>query len=358
MAAQLRIFKVIGDSNIRNAFSTRLKISERISGLTTEFVSATAYSSGMVALTDLGGAPVVLVSFLVNGMVDATELCSDLEAVDNVLDTKVKEYTAAVRMAASVNTETMFFVLPPLTRTSPIWFESKLHNINQAMTMQMEGMSNLTLLPPLLVVSKDLEADGIHLNRATQSRLFTHIMDAIFPGERSVKTRNLSRDRPDGDVSSTPAKRSDPAVGRSPASAGANISDEDLMGDGDQSGECKVDVADTAMVSPGRGGSGAAEGVGEASGEGIQNPELQKLYQMISKKIDSVMETANLTSSKTSAIELKASATETQVERNTMILKSLHLRTAKQAEILDSHTNTFNLITCQWGQIRHLRQVH
>jgi hypothetical protein len=32
-----------------------------------------------------------------------------------------------------------------------------------------------------------------------------------------------------------------------------------------------------------------------------------------------------------------------QVECNTAILKSLHLRTAKQAETLDSHSNTFNL---------------
>ena len=112
MAAQLGIFKVIGDSNIRNAFSTCLKISERISGLNTEFVSAAAYSSGMVALADLESASVVLVSFLVNGMVDAAELCSDLDAVDNVIENKVKEYVAAVRMAATINAGTKFYILP------------------------------------------------------------------------------------------------------------------------------------------------------------------------------------------------------------------------------------------------------
>jgi len=95
MAKQLGLFKVIGSSNIRNAFSTRLKLSERISGQTTEFISATAYSSGLLALSDLDQANTVLASFLVNGLVDATELCTDYDAVDRVLETKTKEYLAA-----------------------------------------------------------------------------------------------------------------------------------------------------------------------------------------------------------------------------------------------------------------------
>ncbi len=353
MAAQLGIFKVIGDSNIRNAFSTRLKISERISGLNTEFVSAAAYSSGMVALADLGSASVVLVSFLVNGMVDATELCSDLDAVDKVIENKVKEYVAAVRMAATINAGAKFYILPPLTRTSPIWFESKMSNINLAITTQSEGMANLILLPSLLVLSKDLEADGIHLNRATQSRLFSHIMDHIFPGERSAKTRNMSRDRPevDGDAPSTPAKRPDPR-----SSIMTNKSDEDLMYDGDQLVDHLSDGASAgSQTLPGvvppnpdnvvliSASPAVAEEVDPLDGEVIQNPELQQLYHMISKKIDSVKATSNQVSSKITAVELKATATEKQVECNTMILKSLHLRTAKQAEILDSHTNTLNL---------------
>jgi len=78
MAAQINVFKIIGDSNTRNAFSTRLKMCERITGQTTEFISASAYSSGMVALSDLSNSTVVYISFLTNGIVDATELCTDL----------------------------------------------------------------------------------------------------------------------------------------------------------------------------------------------------------------------------------------------------------------------------------------
>jgi len=208
MAAQLGAFKVIGDSNIRNAFSTRLKLSERISGQSTEFVSATAYSTGLLALSDLGNASTVLVSFLVNGLVDATELCTSLEEVDKVIEFKVKEYMAAIRMAASINPAVKFYMMPPLTRTTPVWIESKLANVTVIMTAQMEDAANLFLLPPLVVLSKDLETDGIHLNRSTQSRLFNHIMDEMFPGERSTKVKNMSRDRPDFDenMTSTPAK--------------------------------------------------------------------------------------------------------------------------------------------------------
>lgn len=100
MAAQLKLFRIIGSSNIRNAFSTRLKLSERITGQNTEFVSAVAYSSGVMALTDLAGVSTVLVSFLENGLVDATELCTDFGEVDKVMDAKVREYLAAILMAA------------------------------------------------------------------------------------------------------------------------------------------------------------------------------------------------------------------------------------------------------------------
>lgn len=88
MAAQVHVFKVIGNSNIHNAFSTRLKLSEKISGQVTEFVPAEAYSSGIMALGNLDGATTVLVNFLVNGLVDVTELCSDLDEVDKVFQNK------------------------------------------------------------------------------------------------------------------------------------------------------------------------------------------------------------------------------------------------------------------------------
>jgi len=356
MAAQLGAFKVIGDSNIRNAFSTRLKLSERISGQTTEFVSAIAYSSGLLALSDLGNASTVLVSFLVNGLVDATELCTSLEEVDKVLEFKVREYIAAIRMAAMANQSTKFYMMPPLTRTTPVWIESKLANVTSLMTAQLDDTANLHLLPPLIVLSKDLEADGIHLNRSTQSRLFNHIMDEMFPGERSVKVKNISRDRPDFDeeMSSTPAKNKPGGIHNLPSEAEVNgvkakieelttdVWDPLITTDSPKAGTStsptsKVNDQVMADVRIQKNESGGAES------PVFQNPDLQQLYLMLSKKMDGVNNDSSRALTKAEQVEVLATKTAKQVECNTMILKSLHLRTAKQAELLDSHSNTLNL---------------
>jgi len=360
MAAQLGAFKVIGDSNIRNAFSTRLKLSERISGQSTEFVSATAYSSGLLALSDLAGASTVLVSFLVNGLVDATELCTTLEEVDKVLEFKVREYMTAIRMAATVNSDTKFFMLPPLTRTTPVWIESKLANVTALMTTHLEGSANLFLLPPLVVLTKDLETDGIHLNRSTQSRLFNHIMDEIFPGERSVKVKNISRERPefDEEMSSTPAKNkpakdqgglpmetelepvktcnkdlvldsfSPPKTSIAPSPTKINVSPSSV---------CGIENRDITDV------RNQETGTDNVENPSFQNPDLQQLYQMLSNKMDRANSGSAKALVKVDQVEALASKTAKQVECNTMILKSLHLRTAKQAELLDSHSNSLNL---------------
>jgi len=357
MAAQLGAFKVIGDSNIRNAFSTRLKLSERISGQTTEFVSAIAYSSGLLALSDLGNASTVLVSFLVNGLVDATELCTNLEEVDKVLEFKVREYMAAIRMAAMANQATKFYMMPPLTRTTPVWIESKLANVTSIMTAQLDDTANLHLLPPLIVLSKDLETDGIHLNRSTQSRLFNHIMDEMFPGERSVKIKNISRDRPDFDeeMSSTPAKNK-------PGDIQNNLPNKaDVNGVRARIDELTTDVWDQMITpdSPKAGTSASPTSKvddqvmadvriqknenGDAESPVFRNPDLQQLYLMLSKKMDGVNNDSAKALIKADQVEVLASKTAKQVECNTLILKSLHLRTAKQAELLDSHSNTLNL---------------
>jgi len=357
MAAQLGAFKVIGDSNIRNAFSTRLKLSERISGQTTEFVSAAAYSSGLLALSDLGSASTVLVSFLVNGLVDVTELCTSLEEVDKVLEFKVKEYMTAIRMAANINPTIKFYMMPPLTRTTPVWIESKLASVTAIMSTQIEGATNLFLLPPLLVLSKDLETDGIHLNRSTQSRLFNHIMDEMFPGERSAKVKNISRERPefDEEMSSTPAKNK-PVDSESALHAEAGLDGAKTRLD-----ELTTDIWAPVIASVLPKAGSSASPTGETRDQDMvdvrtqepekvdntspvfKNPDLQQLYQMLSKKMDGVNNESTKALVKADHVGVLASNTAKQVECNTLILKSLHLRTAKQAELLDSHSNTLNL---------------
>ncbi len=352
MAAQIRVFKVIGNSNIRNAFSTRLKLSEKISGQITEFVPAEAYSSGIIALGNLDGATTVLVNFLVNGLVDATELCSDLNEVDKVLQDKVTEYTAAIRMAASINPETNFFVMPPITRTIPFWMETKLPAVVNTLTAQMQGFSNLIMLPIFNISTKeDLEADGVHLHRRAQARLFNYIMQAVFPGSSSVKDKNNTRERNDTDdeMDSPPPKRLDEKivtdVPQQQPTAGIVVA---------VSGNAPHPIADPLAGSAQPEAAPALQTTASPSAPAesgstpdtfldIVNPDLQRLYQMLSKKIDTMSNVSIAVQARVEDVQVQLGDTSRQVERNTLLLRSLHLRTAAQAEVLDAHTNTLNL---------------
>lgn len=344
MASQICIFKVIGNSNIRNAFSTRLKLSEKISGQITEFVPAEAYSSGIAALGNLSGATTVLVNFLVNGLVDATELCSDLEAVDLAIQDKVTEYTAALRMAAAINPDTIFHVMPPMSRTTPFWLETKLPNVAHTMTAQLQGITNLSILPDfILAVKTDLEADGVHLNRKAQARLFSYIMDSLFPNSSSAKSRNIRRDRVESDdeMGSPPPKKIDEkaitestqpeATVITPTTTTAESTTETLP----SQVEAEPHLVETPPV------EGTSLDADES--EDLANPDLQRLYQMLSKKFDKISNTSTAVQARVEDVRIKVDGTSRQVELNTCLLRSLHLRTAAQAETLDAHSNTLNL---------------
>ena len=357
MAAQLSVFKIIGDSNTRNAFSTRLKLCERITGQTTEFISASAYSSGLAALADLGNPSVVYVSFLTNGLVDSTELCSDLGEIDGVIQNKIGEYIVALRMASAINPNTKFYMMPPFTRTTPFWLETKLPQISAYISTQVADIPNLILLPPLAVTKENLETDGVHLNRETQSRLFTYIMEALFPDKISTKTKNATRERmvdnPDEELGTPPTKKSttdilftSPGPEQStsqlstPLSSQAIIeilksSDSDVDNpDSDPNGQ----HADQGMSPVLSSVSSPPDDMTE-----LTNPDLRRLYQMLSKKIDMVSGSSTAIKSQVMAVQKKIEATTTKVDTNTQILRSLHIRTAVQAETLDAHSNTLNL---------------
>jgi hypothetical protein len=305
MAGQLSAFKVIGDSNIRNAFSTRLKLCERIIGQSAEFVSAEAYSSGLMAMADLGGASTVFVNFLVNGLVDATELCTDFAAIDGVLQDKVGEYLAAMLKAASNNPTTKFYMMPPMTRTTPIWLESRLPAITDTMLARVRGLDNLILLPPFTVLSADLEADGIHLHRKSQSRLFSYIMDSLFPDKSSAKMKNITRDRTESEdeANSPPNKKIAEAIITGTPMDSSSLTADEWVTQGPPSGDVAMapvalpvnstavptlppTLSTTAHVHVVAPPTPADVGAVSDDGAELANPELKQLYQMLSKKMD------------------------------------------------------------------------
>jgi hypothetical protein len=182
-------------------------------------------------------------------------------------------------------------------------------------------------------------------------------MDEMFPGERSTKVKNMSRDRPDFDenMTSTPAKNKPTNSEKIP------ITDSELNGIKTITEELISDVwtptitpaplkAEISTSSSGEVGDRdmadvrTHEAMKEDNGsQMLQNPDLQQLYQMLSKKMDGINNDSAKVLVRVGQVETLATNTAKQVECNHLILKSLHLRTAKQAELLDSHSNTLNL---------------
>jgi len=284
-----------------------------------EFISASAYSSGLSALSDLGNTTVVYISFLTNGLVDSTELCSDLGEIDGVIQNKIVEYIAALRLASSVNPNTNFYMMPPMTRTTPFWLESKLPQITGYVNSQSQGITNLTVLPPLSVTKDNLETDGVHLNRESQSRLFTYIMESLFPDKISTKTKNVTRDRhgSDEEMGTPPTKKSSadqtvftptPSTSTWSLPGPANTTFSQNPFDIFEEADAPVDILTT-------------------------QPD----------KIDTVKSSTSIVQAKVDVAQREIAKTSRSVEINTHILRSLHIRTAAQAETLDAHSNTLNL---------------
>ena len=264
--------------------------------------------------------------------------------------------------AASNNPTTKFYMMPPMTRTTPIWLESRLPAITDTMLTRVRGVDNLILLPPFTVLSADLEADGIHLHRKSQSRLFSYIMDSLFPDKSSAKMKNITRDRTESEdeANSPPNKKIAEAIITGTPMDSSSLTADEWVTQGPPSGDVAMapvalpvnstavptlppTLSTTAHVHVAAPPMPADVGAVSDDGAELANPELKQLYQMLSKKMDVAHDVTTGVQVRVGKVEVHMEETSRRVECNTLLLRSLHLRTASQAETLDAHSNTLNL---------------
>jgi len=120
---------IIGDSNIRNTFNTRLKRLDANNGVKSEYVSATSFTAGCEALKNVSGAAIVLICFLLNGISDAAELCANEEEIEAKISEVVDAYCAAIVASTLAKPGIKHYVLSSFFRSSPEWMGAKLSNI-------------------------------------------------------------------------------------------------------------------------------------------------------------------------------------------------------------------------------------
>jgi len=191
-------FLIVGSSNIRNAFSGKLGKLGKTVGCTAEYLPATSLTAGYAALKTTTEVTILLVSFLLNGITDATELCVDSESIDNTMNRIIDEYCLAILEFGKRHPDARCYVLPPLFRSTPTWMADKITYIGDRIKSNLPSSLGIFHIPSILIVAADLH-DGVHLNYKTQVTLFEHITSFIFPNivhspRESIKRRADAED--------------------------------------------------------------------------------------------------------------------------------------------------------------------
>lgn len=204
----MAFIKIIGCSNIRNAFSGRLKQLERMGRCKAEYVSATSINAGYKALKDAKEASILLICFLLNGISDATELCKNDEEIQAQMAIVIDQYCQAILDSTNEKPDCQHYVMTPFFRSSPRWLTEKLGNIISAVNERLALQKGIHIIPSIDVGPTDLR-DEVHLTSEAQNRLFTHISEFLFPPTMSVDQTGNKRARspsPSQPFSSTSAQ--------------------------------------------------------------------------------------------------------------------------------------------------------
>jgi hypothetical protein len=181
---------IIGCSNTRNTFGQQLKKLDRAGGVKAEYVSATSFTVGCEALKTVTNAAILLVCFLLNGITDATELCTNDEEIAVKVGEVIDAYCAAIILSATNNPTTKVYVMPPFFRSTPDWLTTRIDGIADIIMEGLRDNQDIVLLPLIKFTSEDL-TDSVHLNPDAQTKLYSHVTSVLFP--EAMDTNTASR---------------------------------------------------------------------------------------------------------------------------------------------------------------------
>ncbi len=183
---------IIGDSNIRNAFSGKLKRLDRTGKCCSEFISATSLTAGYKALQDANNATMLIISFLLNGITDGTELCRDEGEIQIKVDTIVGEYCQAILNSAESKPNCQHYILPPFYRASPKWLAGKIDAITSTIIEKLSTRTGVHIIPTFNTTSAMLQ-DDVHLNTEAQNNLYNHITQYMWPEAMTIDRGSTKR---------------------------------------------------------------------------------------------------------------------------------------------------------------------
>ena len=299
---------IIGDSNIRNAFSSKLKRLDRTGKCSSEFISATSLTAGYKALQDANTATMLVISFLLNGIIDRAELCANSLEIEEKIVEVVDEYCAAIMASTVAKPGVRHYVLPLFCRTTPDWLIGKLADITRMVKERLALNLDVFHVTPINFNATDL-TDGVHLNLEAQEKLYMHVEDFIFP--EKMDEGRLSTKRP----------ASPPKLERI-------------------AGSDTVDVASPAKIKR----TGKAQKTPRTIvAPTFTDPNIASLYTLLSTQISNISSSNLEVSNRVDSLELSAEVIERRVEVHNGTMNVMVWQAVDQADITDSLVNDGNL---------------
>ena len=295
----------IGGSNIRNTFSARLKRLDATSGIKSEYVSATSFTAGCEALKDVSGATIVLICFLLNGISDAAELCANDVEIEAKISEVVDAYCTAIVASTLANPGIKHYVMPPYFRSSPEWLGAKLSSITDMIRKRLILHLDVHHVPSITFTATDL-TDGVHLNVEAQERLYTHIVQFMFPEKMEVP--RTSNKRPASSLNSGKSATFNTLVTDSPAKIKKTTS-----------------KPDEAIPAP-----------------AFTDPNMQSLYTLLSAQISNISTFTTDVNRRVDNIEESTEELEKRVDIHHGTMQIMVWQSACQAELTDSLINVNN----------------
>ena len=216
----------VGSSNIRNTFSGKLKQLERIGKCTVEYISATSITAGYKALKDVRDTTILVIGFLLNGITDTTELCKNEEEIHVQMSATIEQYCQAILESATSKPDCKHYVITPFYRSSPKWLAAELTNIGTVIKDKLSHtMAGIHVIPAIDFAHTDLH-DEVHLNVDAQNRLYSHIINSIFPTSMEVDStaKRARSPSPTPTFASPQIDAANPASGPSSNARAAKIS--------------------------------------------------------------------------------------------------------------------------------------
>ena len=163
---------IIGSSNLRRIFKSRLQDLGSKLSVTAQFVSASHYESGCDAVDNLGGEQKALIGFLMNGLVDEVGN-KPAEEIEVTVKKMVIEYA---EMLKKIDKTVKIWVMQPFPRLKVGWSRLHLETVHQTLRIGLAGAANIKVIEYLDVTDEEFNGDGIHLTEEAYTKQYAHVV--------------------------------------------------------------------------------------------------------------------------------------------------------------------------------------